>query len=936
MSPVPGIAAAFDRDSDLARHPSVLVYHDFVSKGYIREAFVGHSTNPLARPSLEADCEILEVPELGVRGVRLWAVVGINEKIVGWWVVAEPQLAGVRARGYQRAYGEGYTHLFVRYLLRIGEDVAAGAGILAGKLPGMTGTYDVYSESIEPPIPRFSAYATWEARMFQGYPNAAGEHPLGIYYYGVRAPGVGGAPGVPASIGVYDGRGTPGGTPMTTGVLKPGVWHCIEQEVKLNTVKNVALRNPSSADPPAQLEEMLANANSDGELRVWLDGVLVYESTAVAFRGLDRVRIQSIPFVNIYQGGVGTYPKAPEHYDLCAMVASTQYVGPPKRMQIQAAAPAVNNSLSALAASMNAGTWAELIATDIDAVVGVGHAGNSEVAIPYANSAPWCPIRKRIVIVGADHGDLARHMEYDDATNRFLHIGMAPGGVHHYQHVAVDPYAGDIYFRLGSGRDLYRYTGTEWRLVTTIPVNVAEVATVALCWWSGPFPGAGGHGVLTVYSGSEATISVFDPTTGSWLPNVLGVLPGQRGYYHVVSAYSSRHNCLVYGGGNVFQGEGAVERQLWRLNADLSRTRMPDAPHRVGIYGGMNLVSDTASGNIIALGFGEAWELNPSGAGSWTQMTGSRAPPAGLLVPNAPPNAVISCDATSLGVVVYIDALRNRQPECRMWVYKSGGVGAAPNYDGSWWNPSEAGWGIHCAHQGDVIFAAWFTHDAGGKAWYLSMTLQQTGPNTFAGTLIRTAGPPLAVQPFDSSQVRRFEEGSASLTFSDSNTGTFAYTVNGISQSKSISRFMFGPLPSCGWGGTADLALATNYQGLWWAAGGMESGWGLALTHHGDIIFAMWFTYDFAGSPLPLSGALKKVDTTTYSGALIKTSGPAFSAVPFNPDAVTRTEVGTATLTFAHGNAATFSYDVNLDGQIAGGSKTIERLVFRAPGTICR
>ena len=76
-------------------------------------------------------------------------------------------------------------------------------------------------------------------------------------------------------------------------------------------------------------------------------------------------------------------------------------------------------------------------------------------------------------------------------------------------------------------------------------------------------------------------------------------------------------------------------------------------------------------GNIIALGFGEAWELNPSGAGSWTQMTGSRAPPAGLLVPNAPPNAVISCDATSLGVVVYIDALRNRQPECRMWVYKS-------------------------------------------------------------------------------------------------------------------------------------------------------------------------------------------------------------------------------------------------------------------------
>jgi hypothetical protein len=148
------------------------------------------------------------------------------------------------------------------------------------------------------------------------------------------------------------------------------------------------------------------------------------------------------------------------------------------------------------------------------------------------------------------------------------------------------------------------------------------------------------------------------------------MLPGQLGEYHVDSAYSSRNNCLVYGGGNRFQGESPVERQLWRLNADLSKTRMPDAPHHVGIFSGMNLVSDSASGNIIAFGFGEGWELNPSGAGSWTLMTGSRAPPDGLLSPDVP-NSVISCDVTSFGVVVYIDALRSRRPKCRMWVYKS-------------------------------------------------------------------------------------------------------------------------------------------------------------------------------------------------------------------------------------------------------------------------
>ena len=318
---------------------------------------------------------------------------------------------------------------------------------------------------------------------------------------------------------------------------------------------------------------MLANANSDGELRVWLDGVLVYESTAVAFRGLDRVRIQNVLFVNIYQGGRGTYPKAPEHYDLCALLASTEYIGPPKRKTaLEAAAQVAQGSLSSLAASMTPGTWAELIADDLDAVVGVGRVGNDEVAIPFANSAPWCPIRKRIVFVGTDHGDAPRHIEYDDATNKWSLIERTKG-LAQLPARRRRPSSGDIYQRFAG--TLYRYTGAEWKEVTTIPFNISQVASVALAWWSGPFPGAGGHGVLTVYSGNAGTISAFDPTTERWLPDLVNMLPGQLGEYHVVSAYSSRNNCLVYGGGNRFQGESPVERQIWRLNADLSKT--PDA-----------------------------------------------------------------------------------------------------------------------------------------------------------------------------------------------------------------------------------------------------------------------------------------------------------------------------------------------------------------------
>ncbi|MET0682681.1 MAG: hypothetical protein ABWZ29_04990, partial [Casimicrobiaceae bacterium] len=260
------------------------------------------------------------------------------------------------------------------------------------------------------------------------------------------------------------------------------------------------------------------------------------------------------------------------------------------------------------------------------------------------------------------------------------------------------------------------------------------------------------------------------------------------------------------------------------------------------------------------------------------------------------------------------------------------------NFQGMWWNApagSEAGWGINFAHQGEVIFATWFTHDLNGKAWNLSLSAFQAGPNTFSGTLYQTSGAPLDAVPFDPAQVQRMAVGSATLTFVDANNGTFAYTVNGIAQTKAITRQVFGALPTCVWGGLSDLRLATNYQDMWWAAGGVESGWGINFAHQGDILFATWFTYDFTGASLPLSATLTRVGANVYSGSLIRTAGPPFNAVPFNPGAVTHSVVGMATVTFTNGNAATLSYQVNDGSKSVTQTKSITRQVFRAPGTAC-
>ena len=272
-------------------------------------------------------------------------------------------------------------------------------------------------------------------------------------------------------------------------------------------------------------------------------------------------------------------------------------------------------------------------------------------------------------------------------------------------------------------------------------------------------------------------------------------------------------------------------------------------------------------------------------------------------------------------------------------VTQSGSTGVPNNYQGMWWRApagSESGWGINIAHQGDVIFATWFTHDLNRNAWNLSMTAFQTGPNTFSGTLTLASGPPLGSVPFDPTQVHRMTVGTGSLTFADGNNGTFAYTVNGVAQTKPITRQVFGTLPTCVWGSLNDLTLATNYTDMWWAAGGVESGWGINFAHEGDIIFATWFTFDYAGAALPMSAQLNKVGTNIYSGTLIRTSGPPFNAVPFNPDAVIRTPVGTAMVTFNNGNAATFSYQVNDGSKTVTQTKSIARQVFRAPGTACR
>jgi hypothetical protein len=145
----------------------------------------------------------------------------------------------------------------------------------------------------------------------------------------------------------------------------------------------------------------------------------------------------------------------------------------------------------------------------------------------------------------------------------------------------------------------------------------------------------------------------------------------------------------------------------------------------------------------------------------------------------------------------------------------NGGLAAAQavNYTDMWAVPNlaEPGWGINFTHQGDVIFVSWFIYDANGVPFWVSATLTKTVAGTYAGALDATTGPPFNSVPFDSSHLTHSNVGTATVTFTDGNTGTFTYTLSGVSRTKALARFVFvAPGTVCGVATAASAA-----EGLW-------------------------------------------------------------------------------------------------------------------------
>lgn len=110
-----------------------------------------------------------------------------------------------------------------------------------------------------------------------------------------------------------------------------------------------------------------------------------------------------------------------------------------------------------------------------------------------------------------------------------------------------------------------------------------------------------------------------------------------------------------------------------------------------------------------------------------------------------------------------------------------------------WWNSSESGWGVNVAEQGGTLFLTFFVYGSNGQPLWLvgpSTSFQSTGTGgskIYSGPLYQTTGPGFA-GAFNPNAVTVTQVGNVTLTYLTTTTASVAYSVNGTTVTKSLTR----------------------------------------------------------------------------------------------------------------------------------------------------
>ncbi|QJR09563.1 hypothetical protein DSM104443_00612 [Usitatibacter rugosus] len=227
---------------------------------------------------------------------------------------------------------------------------------------------------------------------------------------------------------------------------------------------------------------------------------------------------------------------------------------------------------------------------------------------------------------------------------------------------------------------------------------------------------------------------------------------------------------------------------------------------------------------------------------------------------------------------------------------------AYPLVQDIWWaGAAENGWGMSIVQHGATLFIVIYAYDDQGRPTWFVMPggSWNAARTTYTGSVYTPRSS--AYWEYDATAfVVGNPVGTVTVTFGSGSSATVAYTINGRSGTKNITRQAFGNVATPTLNGLTDM---------WWG-GTRQNGWGIAVIQQYAQLFMVWFSFESNGRAtwfvMP-AGSWTAFDE--YEGPVYLTSSSPWVGVPYDPSRFMVNPVGSFKLKVV-GASATFSFNV--------------------------
>ena len=416
----------------------------------------------------------------------------------------------------------------------------------------------------------------------------------------------------------------------------------------------------------------------------------------------------------------------------------------------------------------------------------------SQVNENYINAIAAHEGNGNVVYVGHNNGDVFRSLDALSPTPTWTRVGQGSIPARQVRRILVD--------RDNSNRVIVAVTGFS-------PGNLWETTDGGATWHSitGNLPAAPifdvkRHAVRPAWLYAATSVGIFTSEDGGGTWSTTNEGPANIRVRELFWLDDTTLGAATFGRGmykvNVASGGPANYQDLWWAGQAENGWGMSISQHGSAMFAAFYIYD--AQGR-------PQWAVMPGGTwnAGFTTFTGALYIPTGSwfgsydasrLVAGAPVGtATLTFTGAATATLDYtINGVTGRKTIQRQ---PFGAPDSTPvaTYGDLWWGGSaQNGWGVAINQQYRTLFSVWYTYDASGRTiWYVIPGGTWTSATTFTGTAFRTTGSAWLGVPYNPAALAAQEAGTVTLRFLDRDNAEMSYTIEGVTQVKTITRQPF-------------------------------------------------------------------------------------------------------------------------------------------------